>query len=93
MVAKEKMKMKALKKESPEVSIERDSFDTALNDSNKSLSEKLGISPVKAAKGKKAGKKDDGLKQTKLNFGAKKTPEKSDEDEDEFDLALDVPLR
>lgn len=98
VVAKEKQKAKALIKESPEISIERDSFDEALNDpNNRSLSEKLGMSPkLKGPKGKKANKKDDGLKQTKLNFGSKKTSDKvQDDDIDEFDLALEdaIPLR
>lgn len=96
VVAKEKQKARALKKESPEIAIERDSFDDADDSNNKSLGEKLGISPpLKGPKGKKgAAKKDDGFKQTKLNFGAKKTPEKAD-DADEFDLALEeaLPLR
>jgi DNA topoisomerase-2 len=93
-IAKEKKKEKALKKESPEV--ERDSFDAALDDSNKSLSEKLGLSPGKGTKGKKAAK-NDGLKQTKLNFASKKADKESekDDDKDEFDLAMEegIPLR
>jgi DNA topoisomerase-2 len=93
-IAKEKKKEKALKKESPEV--ERDSFDAALDDSNKSLGEKLGVSPVKGAKGKKGGK-NDGFKQTKLSFTTKKGDKDAEkaEDKDEFDLALEeaVPLR
>lgn len=80
------------------VEVERDSFDAALDDSNnKSLSDKLGLSPSKGAKAKKGGKKADGFKQTKLNFGAKKTPEKGEDDNDldEFDkgLAETIPLR
>ncbi len=89
-IAKEKKKEKALKKESPEV--ERDSFDMALDDSNKSLGEKLGFSPVKVAKGKKGGK-NDGFKQTKLSFTTNK--DDKDAEKDEFDLALEegIPLR
>lgn len=104
-IAKEKKAQRALKIESPEV--EKDSFDAALDESNKSLSEKLGLSPAKGAKGKGKAKekKADGMKQTKLNFGAsKKSAEKedkgSDKDElkdsfDEFDMALQeaAPLR
>ncbi|XP_032783705.2 DNA topoisomerase 2 isoform X2 [Daphnia magna] len=92
-IAKEKKKERALKKESPEV--ERDSFDDALDESNKSLSDKLGLSPTtKGGKGKKGAKNADGLKQTKLNFASNKSAEK-DDDIDEFDMALEEakPLR
>lgn len=87
MDKKKKAEKKALKL-SPEVVVERDEFDDALDVSNKSLSEKLGLSPP--TKGKKAAKKPDGMKQTKLNFAAKKSEEKSDNDDlDEFDLAME----
>lgn len=92
-LAKEKKKERALKKESPEVG--SDTFDDALDESNKSLSEKLGLSPTtKGAKGKKAAKNADGFKQTKLNFAANKSADKND-DVDEFDMAIEesVPLR
>ena len=97
-VAKEKKKERALKKESPAAEVEKDSFDAVLDDSNnKSLSDKLGISPLaKGAKAKKGGKKADGLKQTKLNFTSKKTADKDEFDDlDEFDKALGeaIPLR
>ena len=96
IVAKEKKQIKALKKETMSPEVEQDSFDAALNDSNnKSLSDKLGLSPQsKGARGKKGVKKEDGMKQTKLNFAAKKTKDKED-DFDEFDLALEEaqPLR
>lgn len=102
VIAKEKKKNKELKM-SP-IEVERDSFDEALDESNKSLSEKLGMSPTTKKlvnKSKKAANKSDGMKQTKLNFGAasKKTTSaaKSEDDSemDEFDLALEqaVPLR
>jgi len=75
---------------SPEVVVERDEFDEALDVSNKSLSEKLGLSPIgKGAgkKGKKTVKKPDGMKQTKLNFASKKASD--DESLDEFDMAME----
>lgn len=91
LAAKERLKIKALKKESPEV--DKDSFDAVLDESNKSLSDKLGLSPkAKGTKAKKA--KTDGFKQTKLAFAPKETPEKKS-DIDEFDAAMEqaIPLR
>lgn len=90
MAAKEKKGEKKNLKLSPEVVVERDEFDDALDVSNKSLSEKLGLSPpAKGAskKGKKPVKKSDSMKQTKLKFASKKTSD--DESLDEFDLAME----
>ena len=90
VAAKEKKAEKKALKLSPEVVVERDEFDEALDVSNKSLSEKLGLSPIgKGAgkKGKKAVKKPDGMKQTKLNFASKKASD--DESLDEFDMAME----
>lgn len=87
-IAKEKKAQKALKIESPEV--ERDSFDAALDDSNKSLSEKLGLSPKGGkAKGKAKEKKADGMKQTKINFGATKKAAGKEDDKDDKDTSKD----
>ena len=100
VIAKEnKKKKKKELKLSPEV--ERDSFDEVEDSTNKSLSDKLGLSPASkklAAKVKKAaGGKKDGLKQTKLTFGASKKVAEPDSgsEMDEFDLELEnaAPLR
>ena len=90
VAAKEKKAEKKALKLSPEVVVERDEFDDALDVSNKSLSEKLGLSPPgkgASKKGKKAAKKPDGMKQTKLNFASKKASD--DESLDEFDMAIE----
>ena len=102
--AKETKAKKALK-QSPgaDIEVEKDMFD--LEEGDKSLGEKLGLTPPKGVK-KKAIKKPDGMKQTKLNFGAGgkkgKKGTMSDDDgdvigsdeKDEFDAVLDqAPLR
>lgn len=104
--AKDARAKKALK--SPEISIEKDSFDLEEMSHNKSLYERLGLdSPVKGAAKKKspAKKKDsaegDEIKPTKLKFSGAATKkaglkdDSADESEkDDFDLMLDaVPLR
>ena len=105
--AKDARAKKALK--SPEISIEKDSFDLEEMSHNKSLYERLGLdSPVKGAAKKKspAKKKDstegDSIKPTKLKFDSAATKKKDhkdddadhDSEKDEFDLMVDsAPLR
>lgn len=94
VIAKEKKKNKD-KNKSPDVKVERDEFDDILDESNKSLSEKLGLSPAKKGAKSKKTTKADGMKQTKLNFAAKKADAPKPDDYDSFDEILDeaVPLR
>lgn len=88
--AKEGRVNKALKS-SPGAAVEDDEFDAELDDANKSLSEKLGLSPPKGKKKVTGTKgKKDGLKQMKLNFG-KASSDKEKEDKDEFDMELEQP--
>ena len=101
--AKDARAKKALK--SPEISIEKDSFDLEEMSLNKSLYERLGLeSPVKGAakktspaKAKKDSADGDSAKPTKLKFGSAKKkdqnnkddPADDDSDKDEFDFMLD----